>query len=77
MEASDDRVRIVNCNGPDIRQRLNLGRNNFALFIRQAQAQLAHTSLDCIPARQAGGKVDISRQAKVGGIENLICARVL
>ena len=47
------------------------------MVIRHGQAELADSCLDGVPARQTRGEVYVARQAKVGGVENLVCAGVV
>ena len=47
------------------------------MVIRHGQAELADSCLDGVPARQTRGEVDVARQAKVGGVENLVCAGIV
>lgn len=47
------------------------------LVVGHGQAQLADTRLDGVPARQARGEVDVAREAKVLGVEDLVRRRVV
>jgi hypothetical protein len=47
------------------------------LIIRHGQTKLPNSRLDGVPARQARGEVDVTGQAKVGRVENLVCAGVV
>lgn len=47
------------------------------LLIRHAQAELANSRLDGVPARQARSEVDVAGQTKVCGVEDLVCARIV
>jgi hypothetical protein len=47
------------------------------LIIGHVEAKLSYSRLDGVPACQARRKVDIASQAKIGRVENLICAGVV
>jgi hypothetical protein len=77
VEATDNRIGIVNRNWPHVRHGLDLGRDLLDLVIRHDQPELPNSCLDGIPARQPRREVDVARQAKVGRVENLVCAGVV
>src|SRR4051794_12306851 len=96
MEATDNRIRVINGNRPHIRHRLDLGsaRRTLSvpyylptqpgvyihlldLVISHDQAELSDSGLDGVPASQTRRKVDVAGQPKVGGVKNLVCARVV
>lgn len=47
------------------------------LVISHGQAKLSDSCLDRVPTSQTRGEVDVARQTKVGGVQNLICAGVV
>jgi hypothetical protein len=48
-----------------------------ALVICHVETQLLHTGLDCVPASQTRGKVDVTSQTEIGRVENLVGAGVV
>jgi len=77
VEAPDDRVGIVDCDRPYVGKRLDLGRHLLELVIGHAEAQLGRAGLDSVPAGKTGSEVDVTCQAEVCGVEDLVCAGVV
>jgi hypothetical protein len=72
VEASNDRIRVIDSNRPHIGKRLDLGGDLLALLIRQIEAQLAYTCLDRVPAGQSRCEVHVSGQSKIVRVEDLV-----
>lgn len=74
---SDDAVGIVDGNGPDIGKSLDLGRALLVLDVGHVEVKLLRTRLDGVPAGQTRCEVNVSRHAEIGGVDNLVGARVV
>lgn len=72
VELSDDGVNIVNVERSDVSELLDLGSDILALGVSQVQVELVNSRLDGVPAGQTVGKVDVSGQTEIGGVENLV-----
>ncbi|KAH3660611.1 hypothetical protein OGATHE_004943 [Ogataea polymorpha] len=57
---------------PHVSHELDLGGDLFNLVVRQFQVQLFHTALDSVPPGQPVGEVDVSREAKIFRVQDLI-----
>lgn len=97
----DDRITVINSNGTNICQSLDLGRavrmslsvratntdpgpcfwvgyiHLLNLVVGHFKAELLHSGLDRIPSGQTRDERYIAGHAEVGGVENLIGARVV
>lgn len=71
-----ENIHIIDVQRPDISQPLDVGRALLALRIGHVQVQLLYSALDGVPAGQPRCEVDVSGEPKVGGIDDLIGARV-
>ena len=74
---TDDAVGIIDGNGPDVGQSLDLGRARLVVLIGHLDVELLGTRLDGVPARQTRGKVDIAGHAEVSGVDDLVGAGVV
>lgn len=68
----DDGVGVVDGNLSDIGHGLDLARHLLALRVGHGQAELLHTRLDGVPARQPRCKMHVSSQSEVGRVEDLV-----
>lgn len=69
-------IHIIDVQRPDISQPLDVGRALLALRIGHVQVQLLYSALDGVPAGQSRGKVDVSGEAKISRVDDLVGARV-
>lgn len=76
MELSDDGVNIVNVERSNVTKLLDLGSDILALGVGQVQVELVNSRLDGVPAGKTVGKVDVSGQTEIGGVENLVSGGV-
>lgn len=74
---TDDRVGIVDGDGTNVGQSLDLGSALLALSVGQLDLELLGARLNCVPAGQTGSKVDVAGHAKVGRVDDLVGARVI
>jgi hypothetical protein len=70
-------LHIVNVQRPDVSQLLDLGCALLALGVGHVQVQLLHSALDGIPSGQPRSEMDISGDAEVRGVDDLVSARVV
>jgi hypothetical protein len=70
-------LHIVNVQRPDVSQLLDLGRALLALGVGHVEVQLLHSALDGVPSGQPRSEVDISGDAEVRGVDDLVGARVV
>jgi len=76
VEGTDDGVCVVDCDGADVCEGLDLGGAELDLGVCHCEGELFDAGLDCVPAGQAGGEVDVTLHAKVGRVNNLVGGRV-
>ncbi|EEQ40972.1 homocitrate synthase, mitochondrial precursor [Clavispora lusitaniae ATCC 42720] len=76
MVILDDGVHVINVQSSDVAQQLNLVCHLLTSSVGQVQVQSVNTRLDGVPSGQTVGKMDVSGQAKVGWIQNLIRRRI-
>ena len=77
MKGTDDTIGVVDGQRTNVSHGLDLGRAGFVLVVRHLDVELTGARLDGVPARQAGREVDVSTQAEVGGVDDLVCARIV
>lgn len=74
---TDNAVSIIDSDGPDVSQSLDLEGALLVVVVGHLDVELLSTRLDGVPACQTRGKVDVSRHAKVFGIDDLVGAGVV
>lgn len=74
---TDDAVGIIDGDGPDVGQSLDLGRARLVMLVGHLDLELLSTRLDGVPARQTRGEVDIAGHAEVSGVDDLVGAGVV
>lgn len=72
VEGTDDGIRIIDGNGADVSQLLDLHGALLELGVRHLDVQLGCSRLDGVPSSQPRGEVDVSRHAEVSGVDNLV-----
>lgn len=72
MEGTDDGVRVVDGDGPDVSELLDLHGALLELGIGHLDVELGGSRLDGVPSSQSRGEVHVSRHAEVGRVDNLI-----
>lgn len=77
MVGTDDAVGIINGDGSDISQSLDLSGTLLVLSIRHLDVELLSTRLDGVPTSQTGSEVDVAGHAKVGGVDDFVGAGVV
>jgi hypothetical protein len=69
-------IHIIDIEGPDISELLNLRGALLALSIRHIKIELFYSALDSVPTRKSRREVDVSCDAEVGGVDDFVCAWV-
>ncbi|KAH3671919.1 hypothetical protein OGAPHI_000105 [Ogataea philodendri] len=72
VEVLNDGVHVVDSQRSDVSQLLDLVGDLLDLVIRQVEVQLLDSALDGIPSRQSVGKVDVSGQAEIRWVQDLV-----
>lgn len=69
VEGTDDGVCVVDGDGADVGEGLDLGCAELDLGVGHCEGELLDTRLDGVPAGQAGGEVDVALHAKLVGCQ--------
>jgi hypothetical protein len=72
VEGTDDGVRVIDGDGPDVSELLDLHGALLELGIRHLDVELSSSRFDSVPSSQSRGEVHVSRHAEVGRVDNLI-----
>lgn len=77
VEGADDTVRVVEAEGTDIGELLDLGGASLDLLVGHLQAELLDARLDGVPAGDPAGEGDVAGEAEPAGVDDLVCAGVV
>lgn len=75
--SADDRVGVIDGDGTNISQSLDLGSALLALGVGEVDLELLGTRLDGVPAGQTRREVHVAGHAEVGGVDDLVGAGVV
>ena len=74
---TDNAVSIIDSNWPNVSKSLDLEGALLVVVVGHLDVELLSTRLDGVPAGQTRGEVDVSRHAKVFGVDDFVGAGVV